>query len=168
MGNAFVRRCPSHPETPKPRSDWVRFLERDQMYEESDPGRATIRGAAGVQDPQHDDPARDARQLPSGLIPAPGTGDLSSVVLRENLIRLAGDDVSASAIGPWDHDLMVLSDPRDPHRHSSITRLLGGAEGRIQELREASSAVADEDADHDWNQPLRSEVGNERMGWSPP
>ena len=35
------------------------------MYEESDSGRATGKGAGRLQSPQHDEPPRDARALPS-------------------------------------------------------------------------------------------------------
>ena len=42
------------------------------------PATSAIRRAARVQDPQHDDQSRDARQLPSGVILARGTEDLSS------------------------------------------------------------------------------------------
>ncbi len=52
------------------------------MHEESHPGGTTGGGAARLQDPQHDDPSRDARQLPSDVIPARGTGDLSSARSR--------------------------------------------------------------------------------------
>ena len=44
-------------------------------------------------DSQHDDPPRDARQLPSGLIPAPGTGDLSSVLSHAPTHLKIGDVV---------------------------------------------------------------------------
>jgi hypothetical protein len=46
-------------------------------------------------------------------------------VLRENLIRLTGVDVSASATGPWDHDLMAPPSPPRRHWAVSISRILG-------------------------------------------
>jgi hypothetical protein len=49
-------------------------------------------------------------------------------VLRENLIRLAGVDVSASATGPWDHDLMASSGPLRPHWYGSVSRTSGLAQ----------------------------------------
>ena len=43
--------------------------------EESHPRGTTGGGAARVQDSQHDDPSRDARQLPSGVTLSRGTGE---------------------------------------------------------------------------------------------
>ena len=46
-------------------------------HDESHVGRATRGGATRLPGSQHDDPARHARQLPSGVTPSRGTGDLS-------------------------------------------------------------------------------------------
>ena len=44
-------------------------------HEESHPRGTTDGGAVRVQDSQHDDPSRDARQLPSGVTLSRGTGE---------------------------------------------------------------------------------------------
>ncbi len=50
----------------------------------------------------------------------------TSPVLRTNLIRLAGVDVSVIATRPWDLDLMAPFGPPCPHWYGSIPRLLFG------------------------------------------
>jgi hypothetical protein len=57
-------------------------------YEESHPGEPTGGGATRMQGSQHNDPSRDARQLPSGVILSRGTGPaLSSEPCNKALHR---------------------------------------------------------------------------------
>ena len=46
-------------------------------------------------------------------------------MLSESFIHLAGVDVLAFGVGPWDHDLMAPSGPPCPHWRSSISRIKG-------------------------------------------
>ena len=74
-------------EAPDPESPPMKYPKRSQYkyaksryrvrnwHEESHPRGTTGGGAARVQDSQHDDPSRDARQLPSGVTLSRGTGE---------------------------------------------------------------------------------------------
>ena len=82
--------------------------------------RRTTRGSADrVPDFQHDDPARDARQPPIGVIPSRGTGDLSSAPRHGRVARaVARPSPLRSEQGDFHHSALPLRSLTEPSPRS--------------------------------------------------
>ena len=99
-------------------------------YAKSSLRRTVSRGAVGEQDPQHNDndPSRDVGQLPSGVIPARGTGDLSFSSGRGRVARaVARPSPLRSEQGDFHHSALPLRSLTEPSPRSERRSGMVGA-----------------------------------------